>query len=265
MPAALPSSATEHHLTLMVRTSDGSSADDLTTLVAAARRAMADKTLGEDAAGDLEPVPPVPGMPVLAAGVYTGLNLPALVTALLHTSDSHNLPTVWTLMWAVDGGGWHTVLSTDPTPGARLPGQEQDDDREWAIEFHAAPGRWLRVEDTATRDRVTVDRAVQSLGKAFADVDLAYRLVSRTPASAWQVDFLHPTASRTPGHHEFTGVAGHPDDNECTYRSDGTDTTYCGEPMEAFVHIIDDSYLAEHLDQEHIDHDSLTVTGRVDA
>ncbi|MFF2621220.1 hypothetical protein [Oerskovia jenensis] len=31
-----------------------------------------------------------------------------------------------------------------------------------------------------------------------------------------------------PTHHEFTGVAGHPDDDECTYRADGTDDTYCG-------------------------------------
>ena len=30
--------------------------------------------------------------------------------------------------------------------------------------------------------------------------------------------------------HEFLPVAGHPDDDECTYRSDGTDATYCGEP-----------------------------------
>jgi hypothetical protein len=29
------------------------------------------------------------------------------------------------------------------------------------------------------------------------------------------------------GHH-FIGVAGHPDDDECTYREDGTDRTYCG-------------------------------------
>lgn len=29
--------------------------------------------------------------------------------------------------------------------------------------------------------------------------------------------------------HEFLPVAGHPDDDECTYRSDGTDATYCGE------------------------------------
>ncbi len=28
--------------------------------------------------------------------------------------------------------------------------------------------------------------------------------------------------------HVFIGVAGHPDDNECTHRADGTDATYCG-------------------------------------
>lgn len=33
--------------------------------------------------------------------------------------------------------------------------------------------------------------------------------------------------------HEFLPVEGHPDDDECTHRSDGTDTTYCGEPKTA--------------------------------
>jgi hypothetical protein len=28
--------------------------------------------------------------------------------------------------------------------------------------------------------------------------------------------------------HDFRPVAGHPDDDECTHRSDGTDATYCG-------------------------------------
>ena len=28
--------------------------------------------------------------------------------------------------------------------------------------------------------------------------------------------------------HAWIGVAGHPDDKECTYRADGTDDTYCG-------------------------------------
>ncbi|MDR6861954.1 hypothetical protein [Phycicoccus sp. 3266] len=32
--------------------------------------------------------------------------------------------------------------------------------------------------------------------------------------------------------HEFLPVAGHPDDDECTFRSDGTDATYCGRPSD---------------------------------
>lgn len=36
-----------------------------------------------------------------------------------------------------------------------------------------------------------------------------------------------------PKRHAFEPVAGHPDDDECTYREDGTDRTYCGEPREA--------------------------------
>lgn len=36
--------------------------------------------------------------------------------------------------------------------------------------------------------------------------------------------------------HDFLGVAGHPDDDECTYRADGTDATYCGEPRAAHDH-----------------------------
>lgn len=31
-----------------------------------------------------------------------------------------------------------------------------------------------------------------------------------------------------PPNHEFLPVAGHPDDDECTHRADGTDATYCG-------------------------------------
>jgi hypothetical protein len=33
--------------------------------------------------------------------------------------------------------------------------------------------------------------------------------------------------------HPFLPVNGHPDDDECTYREDGTDATYCGEPRAA--------------------------------
>ncbi|GAT73572.1 hypothetical protein MHM582_2066 [Microbacterium sp. HM58-2] len=31
-----------------------------------------------------------------------------------------------------------------------------------------------------------------------------------------------------PTTHEFLPVAGHEDDDECTYREDGTEATYCG-------------------------------------
>lgn len=31
--------------------------------------------------------------------------------------------------------------------------------------------------------------------------------------------------------HAFRPVSGHPDDDECTNRSDGTDATYCGLPL----------------------------------
>lgn len=34
------------------------------------------------------------------------------------------------------------------------------------------------------------------------------------------------------GHH-FIGVRNHPDDDECTFREDGTNATYCGEPEAA--------------------------------
>ena len=31
--------------------------------------------------------------------------------------------------------------------------------------------------------------------------------------------------------HVFSPVLDHPDDDECTYRADGTDATYCGAPL----------------------------------
>lgn len=45
-------------------------------------------------------------------------------------------------------------------------------------------------------------------------------------------DRIDPTEAPVTDH-DFLPVAGHPDDNECTYRNDGTDLTYCGEPKEA--------------------------------
>lgn len=40
-------------------------------------------------------------------------------------------------------------------------------------------------------------------------------------------------APADPTGHDFQPVAGHPDDDECTYRADGTDEMYCGEPRDA--------------------------------
>lgn len=37
----------------------------------------------------------------------------------------------------------------------------------------------------------------------------------------------------TPLSHDFLPVAGHPDDDECAEREDGTDATYCGQPESA--------------------------------
>lgn len=39
--------------------------------------------------------------------------------------------------------------------------------------------------------------------------------------------------------HDFLPVAGHPDDNECTHREDGTDATYCGRPIEDHADVLD--------------------------
>lgn len=39
-----------------------------------------------------------------------------------------------------------------------------------------------------------------------------------------------------PMSHDFKPVAGHPDDDECTDREDGTDATYCGLPKDAHAY-----------------------------
>lgn len=44
---------------------------------------------------------------------------------------------------------------------------------------------------------------------------------------------MHPEPTDLPLGHGFLPVNGHPDDDECTHRSDGTDATYCGEPEAA--------------------------------
>ena len=44
---------------------------------------------------------------------------------------------------------------------------------------------------------------------------------------------LSADETEMPHDHAFLPVAGHPDDDECTWRSDGTDETYCGWPAAA--------------------------------
>ena len=38
----------------------------------------------------------------------------------------------------------------------------------------------------------------------------------------------HPVDYDAGREHDFLPVAGHPDDDECTHRTDGSDATYCG-------------------------------------
>ena len=59
------------------------------------------------------------------------------------------------------------------------------------------------------------------------------RIVSRR-TEARQTPSREETAAVVE-YHEFLPVAGHPDDDECTYRADGTDATYCGLPRYAHV------------------------------
>ena len=48
-----------------------------------------------------------------------------------------------------------------------------------------------------------------------------------------RTDAIDRYGNPTHSDHDFLPVMGHPDDDECTYRSDGTDDTYCGLPAEA--------------------------------
>lgn len=39
-----------------------------------------------------------------------------------------------------------------------------------------------------------------------------------------------------PSDHDFLPVTGHPDDDECTHRGDGTNATYCGRTRAEHEH-----------------------------
>jgi hypothetical protein len=53
--------------------------------------------------------------------------------------------------------------------------------------------------------------------------------------------------------HDFQPVAGHPDDDECTYRSDGTDATYCGEKRAAHNVALDEYTHADWAADQQLD------------
>jgi hypothetical protein len=100
----------------------------------------------------------------------------------------------------------------------------------------------------AQRDRA-VDRATNAeAAERYARAELAAlraalvkhrEMLKRLPIDAMsdltisRIDRLLTPAPERVTDHDFLPVAGHPDDDECTYRSDGTDLTYCGEPQSA--------------------------------
>lgn len=67
---------------------------------------------------------------------------------------------------------------------------------------------------------------IEELGRAIGVLsDTVHELQCRQPG------LTQPAADpRTfgPDHHDFLPVREHSDDDECAYRSDGTDATYCG-------------------------------------
>ena len=58
--------------------------------------------------------------------------------------------------------------------------------------------------------------------------------------------------------HEFRPVAGHPDDDECTHRADGTDATYCGQPRDRHLTDLEIARIADDLGIRLIDDDPRT-------
>lgn len=63
---------------------------------------------------------------------------------------------------------------------------------------------------------------VDALESAHAELDDAQREVERLRAALADRHIITD--------HFFQPVAGHPDDDECTHRSDVSDETYCGQP-----------------------------------
>lgn len=77
-----------------------------------------------------------------------------------------------------------------------------------------------------------------------------------TVAKATHNADAHSSTEPEPGlDHEFLPVAGHPDDDECTHRPDGTDETYCGEPVAAHQPKYDQGHGADWSDWDMLNPD----------
>jgi hypothetical protein len=92
------------------------------------------------------------------------------------------------------------------------------------------------VEGLATPSRLTEIVAIVDEREGWSNV---YPKEARQIGMALS-EHIHAVLDSTPVptlervmDHDFLPVAGHPDDDECTHRSDGTDLTYCGEPEAA--------------------------------
>lgn len=104
-----------------------------------------------------------------------------------------------------------------------------------ALYFH-----WLELEDQegGWRDEhLTVMNGAEVTGllprSRLSDL---YDLLDNDPEALIPAEWIEPFEHDGEedewliGGHGFQPVAGHPDDDECTHREDGTDDTYCGRP-----------------------------------
>lgn len=130
--------------------------------------------------------------------------------------------------WLRSGGIHETVaLSLSLERAIEAPWKARAEAAEAALERRLSQYRRYVQEFTASADLGERDEPwVQTLrGKVIAyeyvieGLEEILRALSRTQEG--------------PQGHAFQPVNGHPDDDECTYRADGTDATYCGHPKAA--------------------------------
>jgi hypothetical protein len=81
---------------------------------------------------------------------------------------------------------------------------------------------------------ITVHRSNNMDDSAWlTHIELADLMLQVLDVEGYVVVEVAPDTDFQPLGHEFVPVAGHPDDDECTHREDGTDATYCGQPEAA--------------------------------